>query len=182
MKLLYYPDPALRATARSVSRVDGALLEAIPRMFEVMYRAHGIGLAGPQVGLDRRVIVANLSGKAELKHEERVFVNPEIVGRSGKVREEEGCLSFPGMSVLLERAAKIDVRYKDLEGHEVRCEAEGLEAKFFQHEIDHLDGFLILDKMTPADRKQWAPFLRELEREFKASARRSRSARSKAAL
>jgi peptide deformylase len=182
MQLVKYPDPRLRQTARPVKRADAELLEAIPRMFEVMYRARGIGLAGPQVGLDRRIIVANLTGNPENRDQERVFLDPEIVDRSGEKREDEGCLSFPGMSVVLVRAEKVEVRYLDLEGREVRREAEGLEAKLFQHEIDHLDGILLVDKMTPADKKQWASLLKDLEKEYQSKARRTRSSRSKAAL
>ncbi len=182
MELLRYPDPRLRAVAMPVKRMDGALLDAIPLMFEVMYKARGIGLAGPQAGLDRRVIVSNLSGDPARKDGERVFLDPEILRRTGEKREEEGCLSFPGMSVTIARAEKVEVRYRDLEGNEVRREAEGLEAKLFQHEIDHLDGVLLVDKMTPADKKQWASFLKGLEREYKGKARRPRTARSKTAL
>ena len=182
MQLLYYPDPRLRVTAKPVKRVDEALLEAIPRLFEVMYRARGIGLAGPQVGLDRRIIVANLTGNPENGDQERVFVDPEIIERVGEKREDEGCLSFPGMSVVTVRAEKVEVRYLDLEGREIRRAAEGLEAKFFQHEIDHLDGVLLLDRMTPADKKQWAPLLKDLEREYKSKIRRTPAARSKTAL
>jgi peptide deformylase len=83
---------------------------------------------------------------------------------------------------VIERAEKVEVRYQDLEGREVRRGAEGLEAKLFQHEIDHLDGILIVDKMTPADRKQWAPLLKDLEKEYQSKARRRRSPRSEAAL
>ncbi len=180
--LVYYPAPGLRAAARPVGRIDGDLLDAVPAMFEVMYRARGIGLAGPQVGLDRRLIVSNLSGDPARKDLERVFVDPEILGRSGEMREEEGCLSLPGLSAVIVRAEKVEVRYLDLEGREVRRAAEGLESKLFQHEIDHLDGLLILDKMTSADRKQWAPLLKDLEREYKAKSRRPRAARHRAAL
>lgn len=179
MQLVKYPDPGLRRVARPVKRVDEGLLEAIPRMFEIMYRARGIGLAGPQAGLDRRIIVANLTGNPENRDQERVFIDPEIVARSGEKREDEGCLSFPGMSVVIARAEKVEVRYLDLEGREVRRDAEGLEAKLFQHEIDHLDGILIIDKMSPADGKQWAPFLKDLEKEYRSKARR-RSSRSEA--
>ncbi len=182
LRLLRYPDPKLRMQARRVERADGSIVEAVPRMFEVMYKARGIGLAATQVGLDKRVIVANLSGDPLRKDQERVFVNPEILGRSGERHEEEGCLSLPGMSVAVPRACAVDVRYLDLEGNEVRRSVEGLEAKLFEHEIDHLDGVLIIDKMTPADRRQWAQFLKELEREYDARARRRRGARSESAL
>jgi peptide deformylase len=106
------------------------------------------------------------AGDPENKEGEQVFINPEIVERSGEMREEEGCLSLPGMYAMITRADTLTVRYEDLEGKKIEREVQNLEAKLFQHEIDHLDGILILDKMTPADRKQWAPLLKELEEDF----------------
>jgi peptide deformylase len=96
MELVYYPDPRLREVSKKVAQIDESLRAAVPEMFEIMYRARGIGLAGPQAGLGRRVIVANLSGDKEEKDQERVFINPEILDRQGEKREEEGCLSLPG--------------------------------------------------------------------------------------
>jgi len=166
VELVYYPDPRLREVSKPVAQVDDELRDLVPRMFEVMYRARGIGLAGPQVGKGRRIVVANLQPESKKKDGEQVFVNPEILERSGQMKEEEGCLSLPGMYAVIPRAERVVVRYQDLDGKSVKREAEGLEAKLFQHEIDHLDGILILDKMTPADRKQWTPLLKELEEEF----------------
>ncbi len=185
LKLVYYPDPRLRETARPVARADEELREAAARMFEVMYRARGIGLAGPQVGVSRRIVVANLEGPERKKEGEQVFVNPEIVERSGEMKEEEGCLSLPGMYAVIQRAERVKVRYHDLEGKAFERETQGLEAKLFQHEIDHLDGILIVDKMTPADLKQWAALLKELEDDFNSKrpkARASRPRRAKSAL
>jgi len=180
MKLVYYPDPRLRETAKKVGKADAALREAVPLMFEIMYKARGIGLAGPQVGLGKRIVVANLEADPELKEAEQVFIDPEIVDRAGEIREDEGCLSLPGMAAQIKRSEKLTVRYKDLEGVEITREVEGLEAKLFQHEIDHLDGILIVDKMGPADKKQWAALLKELEEDFgagKTPVRRARSPR-----
>jgi peptide deformylase len=185
MELVYYPDPRLRDASRPIAKVDDALRETVAEMFRIMYRARGIGLAGPQVGLSRRVVVANLSGDPEQKEAEQVFINPEIVERTGEKREEEGCLSLPGMAAMIVRAEKVVVRYSGLDGKPVERAAEALEAKLFQHEIDHLDGVLIVDKMTAADKKQWAPLLKELEQDFKTKGGkgvRARAARSKAAL
>ena len=182
LKLVYYPDPRLRRISDPIAKPDAELKAAIPLMFEVMYKARGIGLAGPQVALNGRIVVANLSGDREKKEFEQVFINPEIVLRAGDLKEEEGCLSLPGMYAVIQRAEKIDVRYRDLEGNTVERTVEGLEAKLFQHEIDHLDGILILDKMTPADRKQWAPLLKEMEEDYedkvppRPRARRAKSA------
>ena len=166
LKLVYYPDPRLRRISDPVGKAAPDLRDEIPKMFQVMYKARGIGLAAPQVALHHRVIVANLAGDPEKKEGEQVFVNPEIVERSGERREEEGCLSLPGLYAMITRADQVEVRYEDLEGKKVQRVAEGLEAKLFQHEIDHLDGILILDKMPPADRKQWASYLKELEEDY----------------
>jgi peptide deformylase len=169
MELVYYPDPRLRDVSKKIATVDQEILDAIPQMFEIMYKARGIGLAGPQAGLARRIVVANMAGDPKKKDGEQVFINPEIVDRSGELREEEGCLSLPGMAAQVLRAEKVLVRYKDLQGKVIEREAEMLESRLFQHEIDHLDGILIVDKMTPADRKQWAALVKELEEDFKAN-------------
>jgi peptide deformylase len=184
LKLVYYPDPRLRGVAQPVAEADDELRQVAARMFEVMYRSRGIGLAGPQVGVPRRIVVANLAGP-EAKEGEQVFVNPQILERTGEMKEEEGCLSLPGMYAVIQRAERLKVRYQDLEGKAVERETQGLEAKLFQHEIDHLDGLLIIDKMTPADLKQWAALLKELEDDFhskRPKARAARPRRSKSAL
>jgi len=169
MELVYYPDPRLRDVSKKISKVDQEILDAVPQMFEIMYKARGIGLAGPQAGLGRRIVVANLSGDPKNKDEEQVFINPEILGKEGKLQEEEGCLSLPGMAAQIQRAEVVLVRYTDLQGKSIEREAEMLESRLFQHEIDHLDGILIVDKMTPADRKQFGPLIKELEEDFKAN-------------
>ncbi|HZE99692.1 MAG TPA: peptide deformylase [Planctomycetota bacterium] len=169
MELVYYPDPRLRDLSKKITGIDPQILETIPQMFEIMYKARGIGLAGPQAGVGRRVVVANLSGDPKKKDEEQVFINPEILGRAGDLREEEGCLSLPGMAAQIQRAERVLVLYQDLKGKTIEREAEMLESRLFQHEIDHLDGILIVDKMTPADRKQWAALLKEMEEDFKAN-------------
>ncbi|RPH40912.1 MAG: peptide deformylase, partial [Planctomycetota bacterium] len=107
MELVYYPDPRLREVSKKISTIDQELVDAIPQMFEIMYKARGIGLAGPQAGLGRRVVVANLTGDPAKKDDEQVFINPEILDRSGKLTEEEGCLPLPGMAVLVHRAEKL---------------------------------------------------------------------------
>ena len=174
LELVYYPDPRLREVSKPVKALDDELRELVPLMFEIMYQARGIGLAGPQVGCLRRIIVANLLHDPRKKEGEQVFINPEIIEKDGEMREEEGCLSLPGMVAVLPRAEKVEVRYQDLEGKTVQRQVEALESKLFQHEIDHLDGILILDKMTAADKKQWAPLLKELEEEFAETVRHVR--------
>src|SRR5581483_99465 len=169
MELVYYPDPRLRDVSKKIAAVDPQVVEAIPQMFEIMYKARGIGLAGPQAGLGRRVVVANLSGDPKKKDEEQVFINPEILGKAGELREEEGCLSLPGLAAQIQRSERCLVRSQDLKGKTVEREVEMLESRLFQHETAHLDGILIVDKMSPADRKQWGALLKEMEEDFKAN-------------
>ena len=163
LKLVYYPDPILRRPSAPVKEVTAELRDAVPQMFELMYGSRGIGLAGPQAGLGQRIVVANIIGDPKKKEEEQVFINPEIVDRGGVMTEEEGCLSLPGLSAKIRRSAWVKVHYRDLDGQKWERQCDGLWAKLFQHEIDHIDGLLMVDKMSAADLKQWRPLLQELE-------------------
>ena len=165
MELVYYPDPRLRDVSKRISTIDQEILDAVPQMFEIMYKARGIGLAGPQAGLGRRIVVANLTGDPKKKDDEQVFINPEIVDRAGKLQEEVGCLSLPGMGAQIQRAEKVLVRYKDLSGKMIEREAEMLESRLFQHEIDHLDGILFTKRMSPLKRDLVLRKIRKLQRE-----------------
>jgi len=167
--MVYYPDDRLREVSKPVGREHLPELAAlVPEMLTVMYRHRGIGLAGPQVGLQRRILVANITGDGGQKDQERVFINPELKKKSGTMHEEEGCLSLPGLSAKIRRSSQVVVTYYDLDGAMWEMECEGLYAKLFQHEIDHLDGVLMIDKMSAADLKQFKPLLQELEEDFKA--------------
>ena len=129
LKLVYYPDPMLRRPSAPVKEVTKELLEAIPQMFELMYGHRGIGLAGPQAGVPQRIVVANLFGDPKKKEEEKVFINPEILDRGGVMAEEEGCLSLPGLSAKIRRAAWVKVKYLDLEGQAWEIQCDGLWAR-----------------------------------------------------
>jgi len=166
LQIVYYPDPRLREISLPVTDVESAKPFVEP-MFEIMYRYRGIGLAGPQVGILQRIIVANITGKKEETEHERVFLNPAIVERSGQMRESEGCLSLPGIEATIQRSENLLVDVMDLDGKTRRFETSGLWSKLFQHEIDHLDGILLIDKMSMADKKQWAHRLSELEEDFR---------------
>ncbi|HEB76045.1 MAG TPA: peptide deformylase [Nitrospirae bacterium] len=152
LEIKKYPDPVLKRKALSVEEVDGALQRLIDDMIETMYAAPGIGLAAPQVGESKRVIVVHVKLKEE-EHPLIVLLNPEIIERDGKVVSEEGCLSVPGYVSNIERAAAVRVRGLDREGRSVEIEAEGLLARALQHEIDHLDGLLFVDRMSPIKRE-----------------------------
>jgi peptide deformylase len=155
-------DPVLRATALPVERFDEALREEIERMGELMHDALGVGLAATQIGVLHRVLVY----RTDPEHEVTALVNP-VLEWSSDEREaaEEGCLSLPGVHIEVERPAQVRVRARDGEGEQVLIEAEGLEARVIQHEIDHLEGVLILDRVPRSVRKEAMRALREAQRE-----------------
>ncbi len=153
-----YPDPALRSTARPVEVVDPEVRQLVERMIDVMSRSHGVGLAAPQLGVLRRVLVYRVDHEDQVQ----VLVNPVLVDRSAETEvDTEGCLSLLGgeLSVPVERHTRVSVAATDREGERVQFEAEGLEARVIQHEVDHLDGVLIFDRAEPAERRN---ALREL--------------------
>jgi peptide deformylase len=163
MRLLYYPDPRLRRHAKPVKVVDENLRKIIKEMFEVMYRHKGVGLAGPQVGMEERIMIVDIS---EQKNQPRVFINPFIKRKMGELNEPEGCLSFPQINVQIKRAEIIEVFYEDLDKKFGFLRAEGLLSRIIQHEIDHLDGILILDRMSPAQKSAVKAILSQLEKDF----------------
>lgn len=152
LPILLFPDSRLRAKARNICGKDGDAVRAlVPQMFAAMYAAPGIGLAAPQVGETLRLVVVDLQPDAT--REPIVLVNPEIIGRSRDlVVREEGCLSVPGQYADVERAASVKVRWRDLDGMRRELVAEGLMATCLQHEIDHLDGVMFVDHLTPLRR------------------------------
>jgi peptide deformylase len=153
-----YGDPALRSSARPVEVFDAALADEVRRMGELMSDALGIGLAATQLGVMHRVLVYRVDADAPLG----VLVNPEIEWKGDELETlEEGCLSLPGVGVDVERAVHVRVRAVDEHGSGLMIEASGLEARVIQHEIDHLDGVLILDRTSRDQRKQAMRALRE---------------------
>jgi peptide deformylase len=155
-------DPVLRTRAREVDRFDDELRDEVRRMGQLMHDALGIGLAAPQVGVSHRVLVYRVEQESPLT----ALVNPEIEW-SGEETEvvEEGCLSLPAVHVDVERPVHVRVRAQDEYGEPIRVEASGLEARVIQHELDHLDGVLILDRTTKDQRKAAMRALREAERQ-----------------
>jgi peptide deformylase len=153
-----YGDPALRSTARPIDRFDDALVEEVRRMGHLMHDAYGIGLAATQLGVMHRVLVY----RTELEGAVAALVNPELEWASKeKESAEEGCLSLPSVVVEVERPVHVRVRAQDERGEPILVEASGLEARVIQHEMDHLDGVLILDKTSRDQRKQAMRALRE---------------------
>jgi peptide deformylase len=165
MPILYVPAPVLRAKARAVGPADADRVRALaPRMLATMYEAPGIGLAAPQVGESLRLIVLDVSGKDETP-DPMVLVNPEVIAASKELAtREEGCLSLPNQYAEVTRPAVVKVRYQTLDGSRKDIEADGLMAACLQHEIDHLDGTLFVDYLSPLKRNM---ILRKLAKELK---------------
>jgi peptide deformylase len=147
--ILLFPDPHLRAKARPVGPADSdAVRDLAPRMLEAMYRAPGIGLAAPQVGSGLRLVVVDL--QRDEARQPMVLVNPEVVAAAAEEAvREEGCLSLPGHYADVARPARVKVRFHDLGGARREVEADGLLAACLQHEVDHLDGVLFVDHLSP---------------------------------
>jgi len=142
-----FGDPVLRKRAKPVTKFDEALKRTIERMIETMYHYDGVGLAAPQVGISQRFFVMDV-GNGPV-----AVINPEILEASSETEiAEEGCLSFPEIFVEIERSKKVKVRYQTVRGEFVEEELEGYPARVFQHEFDHLNGVLIIDRIKPAKR------------------------------
>ena len=141
-----YPDKVLKEKTQLVTDCNAELDKLIDDMIETMYAAPGVGLAANQVGVSKQVAVIDVSGREE-KSPLIVIVNPEIVHREGEIEAEEGCLSVPDYTAVLKRAMKVGVKGLDRNGKPVEIEAEGLLARALQHEIDHLNGVLFVDRM-----------------------------------
>lgn len=158
LKILEYPDPRLRRVARPVESVGARERKLVEDMLETMYEARGIGLAATQVDEDIRVVVMDLS---EGRDEPQVFINPEITDRSGSKSYEEGCLSVPGVYAEVTRAERVGVRALDIDGKAFEVDADGLLAVCIQHEIDHLDGKMFIDYLSPLKRRMIGKKLRK---------------------
>ena len=152
LSILIAPNPVLKAHARAVGPADTEAVRALlPRMFATMYRAPGIGLAAPQVGVKLRVAVVDLM--PDEKPEPYALINPEIVAASTELAtRQEGCLSLPKQYAEVTRPARVKVRYLDIEGARREIEADGLLSTCLQHEIDHLDGVLFVDHLSALKR------------------------------
>ena len=148
LKIVTYGHPVLHRRAEPVKDIDDEIRELVHNMVLTMHAAPGIGLAAPQVSVSRRVITVDLS-VGEKPEELHVLINPEILEREGEIYKEEGCLSVPGIEEKVRRPAKIRVRGLDLEGREKVLTATENLARAFCHEIDHIEGRLFIDNLTP---------------------------------
>jgi peptide deformylase len=150
LEILKFPDPRLRVKCEQVTKFDEELKKIVDDMAETMYNAPGVGLAAPQVGIHKRIFIIDISKeKTDLK----IFINPTILKMEGEICDEEGCLSIPGEYANVTRAEKVEASAQDLDGNEFLIKAEGLLARAIQHEFDHLNGILFLDRL-PSFKKE----------------------------
>jgi len=147
LPLVEFPEQVLKKVAEPVDKVDEAVRKLLRDMADTMYDAPGIGLAAPQIGVSRRIIVVDVHWR-EQDRNPRGYVNPEIVYSEGSITFEEGCLSVPEYQSDVKRASRVVVKALDPDGKPVEIDAEGLEAVCFQHELDHLNGMLFIDRIS----------------------------------
>ena len=162
LNILQFPDPKLRIKAQPINNFDEKLQSKIDDMFETMYDAKGIGLAGTQVDFHKRLLVTDVSIEKDQPH---VLINPEILSTNGIVDSNEGCLSIPGYQDDVQRAKNIIVKYLDRGGTSQESEMSGLLAICVQHEIDHLNGKLFIDYLSEAKKQKIRKLIRKLEKD-----------------
>lgn len=162
LQVLHYPDERLRKVAQPVAQVNDEIKQIVDNMFETMYAEEGIGLAATQVDIHQRIIVIDVS---EERNERLVLINPELLDKCGDTGIEEGCLSIPEQRALVPRAEKVKVRALSREGEQFELDADGLLAICIQHEIDHLEGKLFIDYLSPLKRQRIRQKLEKLARQ-----------------
>lgn len=163
-----YPDPVLKAKAKPVTVFNDELQKLIDDMFETMYAAPGLGLAAPQIGRSLRMFVYDLKEEEGQSRQSGVLINPEFISKSGSQTGEEGCLSVSEYRTQVTRAYRVAVKGTDRNGKEVTVEGDGLMARLLQHEMDHLDGTLFVDRLSSLKRQM---YLKRLKKRMKAETR-----------
>lgn len=166
LRVITYPHPTLRRKARPLRRVDAELRSMVAEMFELMYKHAGCGLAATQVDLPYRLFIVNESGDRTLKDQEMVFLNPVLSKHKGSEEDEEGCLSLPGLYAPVRRPAQVSIEAYDLSGKQIKLDAKERFARVLQHENDHLDGVLFIDRLSPTQRLAAKDQIEEFEHEF----------------
>jgi len=164
LEIINYPDPRLRQAGKPIGEITAEVRAVARKMLELMKEADGVGLAAPQVGLAWRLFVSNPTGEAG---GEEVYINPRLTRLAGLIESEEGCLSIPNLTGTVRRAAEVTIEAIDLAGQAFERTATALPARIWQHETDHLDGKLIIDRFTEADKLKSRRTLRQLEKDFK---------------
>jgi len=165
LQIISYPHPTLRRVSKPIKRVDANLRSIVREMFERMYESKGIGLAANQVDIPLRLFVVNLEAKPG-EGEEMVFINPVISKPKGTAEAEEGCLSLPGIYANIVRPKQVTINAYTIDGREITAEVSGLLARCVQHELDHLDGVLFTDRISPVAKADLADELDELATVF----------------
>jgi peptide deformylase len=168
LEILKYPHPLLKRRSQEIEKIDESIRNLIQDMIETMYDANGVGLAACQVGVNKRIIVLDVS---PMDPEQDLFalINPEIVAEEEEIDHEEGCLSVPDCQETIKRKQKVRVRGMSPEGKEIELEAQGILAIALQHEVDHLNGVLILDRMSGLKRGIYRSKLRKKKQKEKES-------------
>ncbi|MCA9083295.1 MAG: peptide deformylase [Planctomycetaceae bacterium] len=167
LSIVPYPHPALRWKSKDLTRIDAQLSTWVRQMFDLMYEANGIGLAANQVALPYRMFVINPTGDPDEPDEEQVFINPQIVRRNGSETDKEGCLSLPEIFGPVTRPERITVEAFDLSGQGFSYELSGLPARVVQHEYDHLDGVMFIDRVADDVKKELNPLVEDLVKQMK---------------
>lgn len=170
LPVVTYPDPVLRETSTRVESFDAELAKLAADMAETMYASNGVGLAAPQIGLAKRLIVVDPGSGEEKGKQLMTLVNPEIVESDGIIEYDEGCLSLPNLSVHMTRKGRVKVKAQSASGEAFEVTGEGLLAIVLQHEIDHLNGVLLLDYISPLKRRLVVRDLKELKEQEKGEA------------
>jgi len=170
-RIRVYPDSILQTKAAEIENIDGRVVHLAKDMVQTMYAAPGVGLAAPQIGVSERLVVIDVTNP-EGKKGLITLINPEIIEMEGRVVEEEGCLSLPGIRENVSRAARVLARGYDLNERQREIEATGLLAVALQHEIDHLDGILFIDRISRLKRGIAQRKMRKLIREAQASVKK----------
>ncbi len=152
LPILEYPDAKLRAKSERVGEFDEKLSNLVDSLFETMYACNGIGLAAPQVGIPVRIFVIDLGAQPGFSGRKHEFINPIIRHASGSISFEEGCLSVPGLGEFVNRNNSVTIDYQDRHGNQASLNAEGLLAVAIQHEFDHLEGILFIDRLSKLKR------------------------------
>jgi peptide deformylase len=166
LRILQYPHPTLRHVSKPLKRVDKELHAIVRGMFDLMYAAKGVGLAANQVDLPYRLFVINLQSDPKATDQEFVFLNPVLTSRKGTAEAEEGCLSLPGLYADVKRPERVVLNAYSLSGQETTLELDGLFARAVQHEIDHLDGVLFIDRLSPTSQLDLKDALHDFEVQF----------------
>src|SRR3954465_12417158 len=164
LKIILYPDPRLFKMSKPVEKFDQNLKDLVVKMFELMRGNRGGGLAAPQVGLNIRMFVMNATGKPE---DDRIYVNPELTEPLGEEEAEEGCLSLPQINAKILRSLSIQMKARDIEGKPFTQLESGYIARIWQHEVDHLNGTLLLDRMGPVAKMANRKTLKDLEQRWR---------------